>query len=78
MTDFWSKWPISDLVSYNVKIPTCSTPLGSTLSLPGSLESGTVWTSISNGTDFLKGQSWTFGITWKVEEVYIQWHTFML
>ena len=38
----------------------CSGPLGSTLPLTGALKWGTVWTSTSTGTGFMKGQSWTF------------------
>ena len=56
--DLWSKWPIYDLVLYNV-IP-CSGPLGSTLPLTGALKWGTAWTSSSTGTGIMKGQSWTF------------------
>ena len=56
----WSKWPISDLVFYNIKMPPCSVPLGSTLQLTGALKWGTVWTSSSTGTGIMKGRSWTF------------------
>ena len=58
--DLWSKWPISDLVFYNIKMPPCSGPLGSTLQLTGALKWGTVWTSSSTGTGIMKGRSWTF------------------
>ena len=58
--NLWSKWPISDLVFYNIKMPPCSGPLGSTLQLTGALKWGTVWTSSSTGTGIMKGQSWTF------------------
>ena len=53
----WSKWPICDLVLYNIKMPPCSGPLGSTLPLTGALKWGTVWTSTSTGTGIMKGQS---------------------
>ena len=43
--DLWSKWPISDLVFYNIKIPPCSCPLGSSLLLTGASKWGTVQTS---------------------------------
>ena len=46
----WSKWPISDLVFYNIKMPPCSGPLGSTLQLTGALKWGKVWTPSSTGT----------------------------
>ena len=58
--DLWSKWPISDLVFYNIKMPPCSGPLGSTLQLTGALKWGTVWTSSLTGTGIMKGWSWTF------------------
>ena len=58
--DLWSKWPISDLVFYNIKMTPCSGPLGSTLQLTGALKWGTAWTSSSTGTGIMKGQSWTF------------------
>ena len=58
--DLWSKWPISDLVFYNIKMPPCSSPLGSTLQLTGALKWGTVWISSSTGTGIMKGRSWTF------------------
>ena len=58
--DLWSKWPIFDQVFHNIKMPSCSGPLGSTLPLTGALKWGTVWTSTSTGTGFKKGQSWTF------------------
>ena len=58
--DSWSKWPIFDLVFYNIKLSPCSGPLGSTLPLTGALKWGTVWTSTSTGTGIRKGLSWTF------------------
>ena len=56
----WSKWHICDLVLYNIKMPPCSGPLGSTLPLTGALKWGTVWTSTSTGTGIMKGQSLNF------------------
>ena len=53
--DLWSKWPIFDLVFYNIKMSSCSGPLGSTLPLTGALKWGTVWTSTSSGTGIMKG-----------------------
>ena len=58
--DLWSKWPIFDLVFYNIKMLPCSGPLGYTLPLTGALKWGTVWTFTSTGTGIMKGQSWTF------------------
>ena len=58
--DLWSKWPILDLIFYNIKILLCYGPLGSTLPLTGALKWGTVWTSTSTGTGITKGQSWRF------------------
>ena len=58
--DLWSKWPLFDLVFYNIKMSPCSGPLGSTLTLTGALKWGTVWTSSSTGTGIMKGSSWTF------------------
>ena len=55
-----SKGPIFDLVFYNIKMPSCSGPLGYTLPLTGALKWGTVWTSSSTGTGIMKGRSWTF------------------
>ena len=60
--DLWSKWPISDMVFYKIKMPPCSGPLGSTLVLIGALKWGTVWTSTSTGTGIMKGQSKNFEI----------------
>ena len=57
--DLWSKWPIFDLIFYNIKMSPCYGPLGSTLPLTGALKWGTVWTSTSTGTGIMKGQSWT-------------------
>ena len=45
---------------YNMKMPPCSGPLGSTLQLTGALKWGTVWTSSSTGTGIMKGLNWTF------------------
>ena len=58
--DLWSKWPISDLVFYNIKMPLYSGSLGSTLQLTGALKWDTLWTSSSTGTGIMKGRSWTF------------------
>ena len=55
--DLWSKWPISDLVFYNIKMPPCSCPLGSSLLLTGALKWGTVQTSTSTYTGIMKGQT---------------------
>ena len=55
--DLWSKWPISDLVFYNIKMPPCSCPLGSSLLLTGALKWGKVQTSISTGTETKHCQS---------------------
>ena len=55
--DLWSKWPISDLVFYNIKMPPCSCPLGSSLLLTGALKWGTVQTSTSTYTGVMKGQT---------------------
>ena len=55
--DLWSKWPNFDLLFYNIKMSPCSGPLGSTLTLTGALEWGTVWTSTSTGAGIMKGQS---------------------
>ena len=57
--DLWSKWPIFDIIFYNIEISPCYGPLGSTLPLTGALKWGTVWTSTSTGTGIMKGQSWT-------------------
>ena len=58
--ELWSKWPISDLVFYNIKMPLCSGPLGSTLQLTAALKRGTVGTSSSTCKGIMKGRSWTF------------------
>ena len=58
-SNLWSKWPIFDLVFYNMKTPPHSSPLGYSLWLPGALKLGTVQTSTSTGTGIMKGQSWT-------------------
>ena len=55
--NLWSKWHIFDLMFYNIKIPPCSGPLGSTLSLTGALKWCTVQTSSSTGKGIMKGQS---------------------
>ena len=52
-----SKWPISDLVFYNRKMPPCSCPLGSSLLLTGALERGRVQTSTSTDTGIIKDQT---------------------
>ena len=57
--DLLSKWPISDLVFQNMKMPPCSGPLGSTLQLTGALKWGTLWTSSSTGSGIMKGRNWT-------------------
>ena len=38
-------------------MPKDFTPLGLTLAMTGALKWGTVWTSTSNGTGIMKGQS---------------------
>ena len=55
--DLWSKWPISDLVFYDIKMSPCSWTLGSSLLLTGALKWGTVQTSTSTDTGIMKGQS---------------------
>ena len=60
MTDLCSKWSICDLVLYNIKMPPCSGPLGSTLPLTGALKWGTVWTCISTSKETIHGQSKNF------------------
>ena len=55
--DLWSKWPISDLVFYIIKMPSCSCLLGSSLPLHGALKWGTVQTSTSTDTGDIKGQT---------------------
>ena len=40
-------------------MPKDFTPLGLTLAMTGALKWGTVWTSTSNGTGIIKGQSWS-------------------
>ena len=42
---------------YDIKMPPCSGPLGSTLILTGALKWGTVWTSTTTGTGIVKGQT---------------------
>ena len=54
MTRLWSKWPISDLMFYNIKMPPSSCPLGFSLLLTGALKWGTVQTSTSTHTGILK------------------------
>ena len=58
----WSKWPISDLVFYNIRMPPCSCSLGSSLQLTGALKWGTAQTSTSTDTGIMRGQSWNFEI----------------
>ena len=56
--DLWSKWPISDLVFYNIKMSPCSCPLGSSILLTRALKCGTVQTSIlRSGNGIMIGQS---------------------
>ena len=55
--DLWSKWPIYDLEFYNMKMPPCSCPLGSSLLFTGVLKWGTVQTSTSTDTEIMKGPS---------------------
>ena len=55
--DLWSKWPISDLMFYNIKMPPSSCPLGFSLLLTGALKWGTVQTSTSTCKGIMKGQS---------------------
>ena len=55
--NLWSKWPISDLVFYNIKMPPCSCPLGSSLLLTGALKGGIVQTSTSTDSGIMKGQN---------------------
>ena len=57
--DLLSKWTISDMIFYNIRMPVCSGSLGSTLQLTGALKRGTVWTSSSTGIGIMKGRSWT-------------------
>ena len=57
--DLWSKWPIFDLMFYNLKMSPCSGPLSSFLPLTEALKWGIVWTSTSTGTGIMKVQSWT-------------------
>ena len=58
--DLWSKWPISDLFFYHIKMLPCSCPLGSSLLLTGSLKWGTVQTSTSTNAGIMKGKSQNF------------------
>ena len=55
--DLWSKWPISDLMFYNIKMPPSSCPLGFSLLLTGALKWGTVQTSTSTYTGIMQGQT---------------------
>ena len=55
--NFWSKWPISDLVFYNIKMPPCPCPLGSSLILTGALKWGTIKTPNLTDIGLMKGQS---------------------
>ena len=55
--DLWSKWPIFDLVFYDIEMPPESNPIGFTLSLNGPFKWGTVQTSTSIGKGVMKDQS---------------------
>ena len=55
--DLWSKWPISDLMFYNIKMPPSSCPLGFSLLLTGALKWGTVQTSTSTYTGIMQGRT---------------------
>ena len=55
--NLWSKWPIIDLVFYNIKMPPCSCPLGSSLLLNGALKWGTLKTSTFTDSEIMKGQN---------------------
>ena len=55
--NLWSKWPISDLMFYNIKMPPSSCPLGFSLLLTGALIWGTVQTSTSTSTGIMQGQT---------------------
>ena len=55
--DLWSKWPISDLTFYNIKMPPSSCPLGFSLLLTGAIKWGTVQTSTSTDTGIMKGHN---------------------
>ena len=55
--DLWSKWPIYDLMFYNIKMPPSSCPLGFSLLLTGALKWGTVQTSTSTYTGIMQGQT---------------------
>ena len=55
--DLWSKWPITDMMLYNTKMPPNSWSLGSSLLLTGALKWGTVQTSTSTYTGIMKGQT---------------------
>ena len=67
--DLWGKWPISDLVFYNVKMPPCSCPLGSSLLLTGALNWGTVQICTSTYTGTMKGQTQNCEI-YLIENIY--------
>ena len=45
------------MLFYYIKVPPHFSPPGPTLALTGALKWGTVWTSTSNGTGIMKGQS---------------------
>ena len=54
-----TNWPKITMLFYYLKVPKDFRPLGPTLALTGALKWGTVWTSTSNGTGIMKGQSWS-------------------
>ena len=54
-----TNWPKITMLFYYLKVPKDFSPLGPTLALTGALKWGTVWTSTSNGTGIMKGQSWS-------------------
>ena len=64
-TPVWTKpvlctnWPKFTMLFYYLKVPPHFSPPGPTLALTGALKWGTVWTSTSNGTGIMKGQSWS-------------------
>ena len=55
--DLWSKWPISDLVFYNIKKSPCSCSLGLSILSSGALKWGNVQTSTSTYSGIMKGQT---------------------
>ena len=52
-------WPNFIMLFYYIKVPPHFSPPGPILALTGALKWGTVWTSTSNGTGIMKGQSWS-------------------